>query len=178
MILVVGTTRSGTSMRMRQLHAGGADVKTDDRIKASRHNPHGFYEIANSHQVARDHQHDQLAAVKILAAELDQLLPTLDVHPQILVCRRDPRTSAASRVEMMGRGPDLIEPWAEVFAESMRRCEAALFGLPHLNLPYDDALRDAWADAHRIADFLGGGMDVAAMAAVPDRALRHYGVPA
>ena len=43
--IVSGLPRSGTSMMMRMLEAGGIEVMTDNIRKADEDNPHGYFEF-------------------------------------------------------------------------------------------------------------------------------------
>ena len=44
-IIVSGLPRSGTSMMMQMLRAGGIDLVTDEKRPADNHNPHGYFEF-------------------------------------------------------------------------------------------------------------------------------------
>lgn len=43
--IVSGCPRSGTSMLMRVLKAAGMDIAEDEKRKADKHNPHGYFEV-------------------------------------------------------------------------------------------------------------------------------------
>ena len=43
--IVSGLPRSGTSMMMRMLEAGGIEIMTDNIRKADEDNPHGYFEF-------------------------------------------------------------------------------------------------------------------------------------
>lgn len=54
-VLVSGLPRSGTSMMMQMLQAGGMDVKTDGQRKADVDNPKGYYEWEEIKQIVSRH---------------------------------------------------------------------------------------------------------------------------
>ena len=51
--IVSGLERSGTSVMMQMLHAGGLPVAFDDERAADEHNPRGYYELAGGRVIQR-----------------------------------------------------------------------------------------------------------------------------
>ena len=54
-IVVSGLPRSGTSMAMRMLQAGGVPILADDRRVADEGNPHGYFEFEPVKQLDKSH---------------------------------------------------------------------------------------------------------------------------
>ncbi len=54
LIIVTGLPRSGTSMMMKMLHAGGMEVVTDNVRKADEDNPLGYYEFEKVKKIGED----------------------------------------------------------------------------------------------------------------------------
>ena len=52
--IVSGLPRSGTSMMMRMLEAGGMEVVTDNIRKANGDNPHGYFEFEKVKKIKED----------------------------------------------------------------------------------------------------------------------------
>ncbi len=52
--IVSGPPRSGTSMMMKLLEAGGMDIVTDNIRKANEDNPHGYYEYEKVKEIKED----------------------------------------------------------------------------------------------------------------------------
>lgn len=71
--IVSGLPRSGTSLMMQMLHAGGIEPKTDEHRPPDTHNPKGYYEW-DAIKTLKDHPViiDQAAgmAVKVISAQL------------------------------------------------------------------------------------------------------------
>ncbi len=77
-VLVSGLPRSGTSLMMQMLHAGGLEPKTDGVRQADEDNPKGYYEweavkkIATRPQILDEAGLDQ-KAIKVVSALLEKL---------------------------------------------------------------------------------------------------------
>ena len=55
LVIVTGLPRSGTSMMMKMLEAGGIAVITDSQRQADEDNPNGLFELENVKEIKRDH---------------------------------------------------------------------------------------------------------------------------
>ena len=53
-IIVTGLPRSGTSMMMKMLDAGGINVITDEQRQADEDNPYGYFELGEVKEIKRD----------------------------------------------------------------------------------------------------------------------------
>lgn len=179
--IVSGLPRSGTSMMMQMLAAGGLPVLADDQRPADENNPRGYYEYAPVRRLAQGDTawvaQAQGRAVKVVSALLPQLPPGYP-YRVILMQRALPevlRSQAAMRVRLgAGETPD-EELLLTEYAQHLFRLRLWLKrqGWPLHEVDYAAALNDPAQTARAVADFLGDGLDVAAMAAVIDPALYH-----
>ena len=87
--LVSGLPRSGTSMMMKMLEAGGMPVLADHVRSADEDNPEGYYEL----ELVKKIEHDQSwlpqaqgKVVKMISALLKHLPPTY--HYKVVFMRR------------------------------------------------------------------------------------------
>ncbi|HZX48043.1 MAG TPA: sulfotransferase [Nitrospirota bacterium] len=55
MVIVTGLPRSGTSMMMKMLEAGGIAVITDRQRQADEDNPNGYFELEQVKEIKRNH---------------------------------------------------------------------------------------------------------------------------
>ncbi|HFD38992.1 MAG TPA: sulfotransferase family protein, partial [Anaerolineae bacterium] len=88
--IVSGLPRSGTSMMMKMLEAGGLPVLTDQIRAADEDNPKGYYEFERVKQIEHDQEwlpDAQGKAVKMIAALLKHLPP--DYEYKIVFMQRD-----------------------------------------------------------------------------------------
>ncbi len=175
--LVSGLPRSGTSMMMKMLEAGGLPVLTDQVRTADEDNPKGYYEFERVKQI----EHDQAwlpdaqgKVVKMIAALLKHL--PADYAYKIVFMRRDIEEVLASQREMLvrrGEPTDTVadERMAALFAKHVEQVESWLGAQPNVDalyVHYSDVLGNPLDQARRVNQFLGGVLDEEAMAAVVD----------
>jgi hypothetical protein len=181
MITVVsGLPRSGTSMMMQMLKAGGMPVLADAARPPDVHNPHGYYEYAKVKALERDaswlHEAEG-KAIKVVTPLLRHLPQDRDYRVVFMV--RDIAAVIASQAKMPG-GRDGVP--AEVLCESFEVHVAAmrrwLAGQPRmcvLSCAYGDVLARPLAAAQRVAGFLAMRLDARAMAAAVIADLDRHG---
>lgn len=178
--VVSGVPRSGTSLMMQMLAAGGLPVLRDDARPPDAHNPRGYYELAAVKRTARDPSWVREApgrAVKVVHA----LLPSLPAGPSyrvVLMQRRLDEVIASQRAMLPVAEVDVPAEarLAELFAaqlEAARRWAAGGPGRRLLEVEHAALLRDPAAGAAAVARFLDGGLDERAMAATVDPALHR-----
>ena len=178
--IVSGLPRSGTSMLMKMLEAGGMPVLTDNMRTADEDNPKGYYEFERVKQI----EHDKAwlpdargKVVKMIAALVKHLPPAYDYR--VVFLRRKIEEVLASQRQMLIRREeptDTIgdERMAELFRKHVARIEAWIEEQPNvevLYVHYSDILTDPLEQAGRINRFLGGTLDMAKMAGVVDPSL-------
>jgi hypothetical protein len=179
-IVVSGLPRSGTSMMMRMLDAGGLPVMTDEIRAADEDNPEGYYEFEPVKQI----EHDQTwlpdargKAVKMVAALLKQLPPGYAYR--VIFMRRKMDEILASQKRMLvrrGEPTDAVsdERLATLFHRHLQLIEAWIAGQPNIDViyvEYSRVLQDPVEQAQRINRFLGSVLDVQEMAKVVDPTL-------
>ncbi len=181
--IVSGLPRSGTSMMMRMLEAGGMPAFVDHKRQPDADNPHGYYEFEPVKQLKQSSvwlSNALGAAVKVIYLLLYDL-PS-DYRYRLIFMRRNLEEVIASQEGMlrrMGRAdtsPD-VGDMAQLFEINLKQVDQWLpeqdnFEL--LNMQYDEVIASPAVAAQQIADFLGGGLDQAAMAAVVDPALYRH----
>ncbi len=184
--IVSGLPRSGTSMMMQMLQAGGLPAFTDAKRVADSDNPRGYLEHEKATQLARDGSWIADArghAVKIVA-QLLLYLPQGERYRVILMDRdiREVVGSQAAMLDRLGRsGGDLsASRMMNSLDTQLAQVERHLARRDDIDVcivSYDDALADPAGTADRIVEFLGVDLDREAMAAAVDAGLRRQETP-
>lgn len=178
LVVVSGLPRSGTSMMMKMLEAGGIPPLQDNIRTADEDNPKGYYEFERVKKLPDDTAWMPEAvgkAVKIIALLLTKL-PLKGYRYKVLFMRRDIEEIMKSQKQMLirrGESPDkisdeeMITTYNRHLSEVLSFLEAnSCFTVFFVN--YNDLMRDPEDWVPRIAAFLGKEMDVEAMKAVVD----------
>jgi hypothetical protein len=179
-VIVSGLPRSGTSMMMKMLEAGGLAVLTDHERKPDEDNPKGYYEFERVKQIKEDQAWLPEArgkAVKMVSALLEHLPD--DYRYKVIFMRRHVEEILASQRKMLirrGEETDRVpeERMAEMFRRHVQKVEAWLAEQPNVDVlyvHYSAVLADPYPQADRVNDFLGGGLDAGAMGHVVDPSL-------
>ena len=180
--IVSGLPRSGTSMMMNMLQAGGMELLADGIRTADEDNPKGYFELERVKKVKEDSSWLGEAKGKVVKA-ISQLLYDLPTdgsyHYKVLFVRRNLDEILASQKKMLIRR-GTYKP--EVQDEDMRRMflvhldevtewlkQQSCFEVLYVN--YNRMLDDPTDKIEAINRFLGGAMDTSAMAAAIDQAL-------
>jgi hypothetical protein len=180
-ILVSGLPRSGTSMMMRLLEAGGLELVTDGRRPADDNNPMGYFEDERVKRLqAGDHEWLESATDKVakVVSPLLEHLPTQRCY-KLLFMLRSVEEIVASQRRMLrqgdqdaGAGADA--ELADVYRTHLRRIESWLAAQPHLDtmyVRYRDVIEAPEVNAIRIGRFLGRQLDHRAMVGIVDPGL-------
>ena len=181
-IIVSGLPRSGTSMMMKMLEAGGMSILTDRIREADEDNPLGYYEFERVKQTEHDKTWLPEArgkAVKMVSALLKHLPP--EYQYSILFMQRDMDEILASQKKMLlrrGEPTDSVsnERMAQVFEKHLAQMRAWLNHQPNaktLFVNYDETVQDPMTQAQRVNEFLGGSLNIVEMAAVVDPKLHR-----
>ncbi|MHC4988717.1 MAG: sulfotransferase domain-containing protein [Planctomycetota bacterium] len=176
-IIVSGLPRSGTSMMMKAIEAGGIEPLIDNIRKADEDNPKGYYEFEPVKKTNDDASWLNGAsgkAVKMVYRLLYDLPAGHDYR--VIFMQRDLKEVLASQGKMLERsgkpGGGIADDQMEaLFAGELAKCEKWLAGQPNFNVLYinhRDMINDGPAQVRKINDFLDGGLDIDAMAAVVD----------
>ena len=180
-VVVSGLPRSGTSMLMKMLEAGGLPLVMDGLRVADEDNPKGYYEDERVKNLAKDPDHRWLdaargKAIKIISFLLKELPPQHNYR--VVFMRRNLQEVLASQSKMLkrrGEGSETSdERMRELFENDLWKARYLMKHQPQfeaLEIHYRDVLERPREQAERINGFLGGGLDVAAMTGVVDREL-------
>lgn len=180
-IVVSGLPRSGTSMMMRMLEAGGLELVKDDTRVADEDNPRGYFEDERIKKLKDDNAwlRDPAMRGRVLKV-ISLLLPNLpEGHRyRVIFLERRMEEVLASQKKMLARQgvkddiPDGV--MAEKFEVHLRKVKSWIAQTPYIEclfLPYHQVVADPLTEAKRVAEFVGLGLDPAAMAAAVDAGL-------
>jgi len=177
--IVSGLPRSGTSLMMKLLEAGGIPVLADDIRTADIDNPKGYYEFERVKQLPDDTAWLPEAEGKVvkMVSTLLYELPT-DRSYKVVFMRRQMDEILASQTKMLKRrNKDIVMDDAEMkelFEGHLNNVMAWLKDQPHLEVLYvwyNDMMTQGPVEAKRINAFFGGNLDESAMASVVDQSL-------
>jgi len=179
-VVVSGLPRSGTSMMMQMLTAGGLTAFTDGAREGDESNPKGYYEHERVKALAKDSswlsEADNLV-VKVVAPLL-RYLPAGPAYRIVFMERdieeilqsqstmlaRDGRSSADR--EVLRRAYERQVAGAKAWIERSKKANA-------VSIPYLDVLSGPSAVAANVNTFLGGTLAEAEMAGVVDPSLHR-----
>lgn len=176
--VVSGLPRSGTSMMMKMLDAGGIPPVTDELREADEDNPKGYFEFERVKQMDQGDTSWVIGArgkvVKVISALLKHLPPG-EQYRVVFVRRHMPEILASQRKMLIRRGedPDKMDDaqMAMLFEKHLKQVDEWLRAQPNfrvLYVHYSDVLADPQPQIAAINRFLGGQMNVAAMAQAVD----------
>jgi hypothetical protein len=181
-IIVSGLPRSGTSMMMQMLAAGGLPVLSDGVRMADEDNPRGYYELEAVKRTQQDPswlEGSEGHVVKLVHALLADL-PT-DRPYRVILMRRKTETvvkSQAVMLERLGNEGAHLEPekLARIYEHQLERVKdymdrQACF--EYLEVWYGAIIQYARTQIERIDRFLSGELDIDAMVAAVDPALQR-----
>ena len=181
--VVSGLPRSGTSMMMQMLAAGGMQVLADDVRRPDPHNPRGYLEFEPVKRTAKDASWLSNAAGKAVKV-VHLLLPDLPAaHDyRVVFMHRDVEEVLASQAAMLvdlgRRGAELSgEKLAKAFDAQLRRVRAWLADQPNfsvLDVNYSEVINDPAGQATRVNHFLGGELNETKMTEAVDPSLYRH----
>ena len=181
-IVVSGLPRSGTSMMMKMLDAAGFAIMTDGEREADVDNPKGYFEFERVKDLENEQDKSWVAdargnVLKVISFLIKEL-PDDNAY-RIIFMRRDIDEVIASQNKMIDRLG--TEDTAATDAEVKKLYQRHLVQVKNLvdktpnvamiDVNHRKAIKDAMFVANQVNDFLGGGLDVEAMAAVVDKKL-------
>jgi tetratricopeptide (TPR) repeat protein len=179
--VVSGLPRSGTSMMMQALVAGGAVPFTDNKRTADESNPKGYFEHASVKGLAKDGRFLALAKGKVVKV-VAPLLPMLPPRHRyrVVFMDRDIHEVLGSQDRMLGRrskkGPKEAFRMGlhDSYLKQLARVEAWQAKHPNvemIHVPYAAVIQDPATEMRRVSALLGGKLDPEAMAGAVDPAL-------
>ncbi|MFC1868259.1 sulfotransferase domain-containing protein [Thermodesulfobacteriota bacterium] len=179
-IIVSGLPRSGTSMMMRMLEAGGITPMTDNIRKSDEDNPKGYYEFERVKKIREDASWlDECRGkvVKMVSALLYDL--PREKTFKVVFMKRDLNEIIASQNAMLKRlgrpkSPLSDAEMAEKSANHIRKLEGWLSMQPNLEvlyLKYRDVVEKPRENAKIVSRFLRNSLDIEKMAGVVEASL-------
>jgi len=176
-VIVSGLPRSGTSLMMQMLQAGGMPLLIDELRPADANNPHGYWEYEPVKRLQQDNSWIPQAegkAVKVVSALL-QYLPPQHTY-KIIFMQRPLQEVLASQAVMLERqgaqgGKADDQTLGVVFAQHLDRTEHWLATQKHMTVlyvHYHETMANPVATATCVAQFLDLPLAVDAMARAVD----------
>lgn len=176
--IVSGLPRSGTSMLMKMLEAGGLPPLTDNLRTADDDNPKGYYEFERVKKMPDGDTawvgdaHGK--AVKVISALLEHLPPSYSYR--VLFMQRKMEEILASQQKMLirsGKPTDKVsdEQLAEMYAKHLAKIKAWLnyqSNFSVLYLDYNSMLADPQKYSAQINHFLDDSLNQHDMAKIVD----------
>jgi LPS sulfotransferase NodH len=178
--IVSGLPRSGTSMMMKILEAGGMQIFTDNLRLADEDNPKGYYELEQV-KALKDGDKSWLKdasgkVVKVISSLLE-FLPA-NYKYKIVFMRREIAEILASQKQMLIRRGESSDgddrKMAEIFQEHLKRVRVWLANQPNMEVLYVDynaLMANPAPEIKAVANFLGLNEKLDTMLAVPDKKL-------
>jgi len=175
--VVSGLPRSGTSLMMQMLEAGGLPPLTDGQRESDADNPKGYYEFE---RVKKLDEGDTAwlpqargKAVKVVSALLPHLPPGYQY--QVLLMRRELEEVLASQEKMLNRRGEDKEiddrEMERLYRRHLRETREWLKDrehVRHMKVDFNKLVTDPAPVAKRVASFLDSDLDAKAMTAVVD----------
>lgn len=181
--VVSGFQRSGTSLMMQMLAAGGLPVLINDFLLPNEHNPRGYFEFSHSNRLGEPGESVDWVpeargrAVKVFAYRLELLPPTLD-YRVIYMRRKITEVVASWRKSGLCRPDCTLNDQKQVLSLKMEYAivEAKLMKRPDAHMrvmfvSYNELLANPGEEIRRVLDFLELPLDAKAMAEAIDPAL-------
>ncbi len=178
--IVAGLPRSGTSMMMRMIEAGGIPALADNVRRADEDNPLGYYEFEAVKRTRKDATWLEGAPGKVVKTVHVLLydLP-LDRDYRVVFMRRKLEEVVASQDLMLQRQD---KPPSDLTAEQLIRAFRIQLlkldkwledqpGFQVLRVNYNEAIQDPVSSVQAVNEFLGGHLDTQAMLKVVDPSL-------
>ena len=180
--VVSGLPRSGTSLAMQMIHAGGIPALTDGQRTSDDSNPRGYFELERVKQLKQDKSWLDEAAGKVVKVIHLLLAELPDDRPyRVVFMQRDLREVVQSQATMLARsgragGQLAPERLIAVYEQQLKTVEQWLAARPNfsvLRVPYAQLVSDPAGVVPAVNAFLGGTLDEARMRAAVDPGLHR-----
>ena len=176
-VVVSGLPRSGTSMMMKMLEAGGVEGMTDGIREADEDNPEGYFEFEPVKRLKEGSAWLAEArgkGIKVISRLLRDL-PGGYLYKVIFMRREMGEVLASQRAMLVRRGKEVGEgddlPLGELFAGHLAEVEQWLrtqLNFEVLEIRYQKALDEPLEVARAVEKFLDRELDIERMAQVVD----------
>jgi hypothetical protein len=179
--IVSGLPRSGTSMMMMILEAGGVSPVADGIREADDDNPKGYYEFERVKKIKEDAAWLPDARGKAVKM-ISQLLLDLpdDYHYKVIFMRRKIEEVLASQKQMLirrgtfkedGISDDEMGKMLTMHVDQVLRKMKGRDNVEMLCIDYNAMLAGAAASIARVNELLGGDLNTQAMTGAVDKSL-------
>jgi hypothetical protein len=178
--IVSGLPRSGTSLMMQMLAAGGMSALSDGERKADTDNPKGYLEWERIKQLPKDPTLISEAEGKVVKVISQLILSLPDGHEYKIVFMQRPMPEVLKSQDEMLKRRGTYEPGGNMAAMEqlfqrhlieVNRWLAVKQNTKVLRIHYHRVLREPQAVAEEVAGFIGVPLDIAAMTAQVDGSL-------
>ena len=182
LVVVSGLPRSGTSMMMRMLEAGGVPILTDAERSADIDNPKGYFELERIKNLEKETDKSYVRegrgkALKVISFLIKDLPDDNDYR--VIFMRRNLDEVLTSQNKMIDRlgtedSSAAHEAMKEAYRNDIVRTRLLCKKRPNvelIELHYRGAIEDPAAACHAVNVFLGGHLDETAMRESVDAAL-------
>jgi hypothetical protein len=181
-VVVSGLPRSGTSMMMKMLQAGGMPLYVDDVRKPDEDNPIGYHELEEVKSLLKEEDKAWLGqgkgkAIKIVSTLLPGL-PSSHFYKVIFMQRHLDEVILSQNKMLRRRGEPVDESGDERMRGTLEKhlVRTKLWIDDQLNfavvdVPYREVIADPRRQAQRVRNFLAVNLDVENMASAVDRSL-------
>ena len=168
-------------MMMRMLESGGLEVVSDNIREQDEDNPRGYFELERVKDLDKGGDKSWLGeargkAIKVISSLLKDLPGEFDY--KIIFMRRHLDEVLASQERMLERRSETNKTSDEAMKASYQKHlkDVAFFfryrkNFDVLDIQYDKVIQDPAGHAREVNDFLGGRLDVSAMAAAVEKRL-------
>jgi Sulfotransferase domain len=170
--IVSGLPRSGTSLMMQMLAAGGMPILSDGERHADTDNPRGYLEWERIKQLPKEPACIAEAEGKAVKVISRLLLSLPEGHEYRVIFMQRPLPEVLASQEVMMRNRGTAQPGtdnsaiAAAFEKHLREVYAWLDSkawVGTLRVPYHEVLRDGEGIAQKVTKFLGIDLNVEAM---------------
>ena len=175
--VVSGLPRSGTSMMMKMLEAGGLYPMTDNIRTADDDNLQGYYEFERVKAMKEGDTawvgDAQGKVIKVISALLEHLPSTYQY--KVVFMEREMMEILASQRKMLERrgkpgNPAEDGKFAELYGKHLEKVKSWLAAQPNMSVlyvRYNEMVANPIDYAKKVAEFLGTAVNVEAMENVP-----------
>jgi hypothetical protein len=181
-VVVSGLPRSGTSMLMKMLDAGGMEIMTDSERIADIDNPKGYFEYERIKDLEKESDKSYVRegrgkVLKVISFLIKDLPDDNDYR--VIFMRRSLDEVLASQNKMIQRlgtedSTAAEEAMKEAYRNDIVRTRILCKNRPNFELieiNYKNTIEDSAATAHSVNAFVGGHLDETAMREAVDSSL-------
>lgn len=170
--IVSGLPRSGTSMMMQMLQAGGLDILTDNLRAEDNNNPKGYLEYQKVKNLAKDNswlEEVQNKVIKVIA-QLLQYLPN-NYQYKVVFMEREMEEIIQSQQIMLGKTADVENKTyptvlADTFMKQLEKTKSWIQNHPQFEviyISYKDVISNPTEIAENLSMFLDADLNLTAM---------------